>query len=44
MGIIHLDTFSIPFSTPLYTIRAVTPIKSRAKITGEVEEVMKDVK
>ena len=43
-GIIHLDTFSIPSCTPLYTINAVTPMKISAKITGEVEDVIKEVK
>lgn len=36
--------FSIPSCTPLYTINAVTPMKISAKITGEVEDVIKEVK
>ena len=38
-GMINLDTRSIPFSTPLYTISAVIIIKMRPNHTEDGEEI-----
>ena len=38
------ETFSMPPSTPLYTMKAVTAMNSRANTTGDTGEVMKAVK
>ena len=34
----------MPSSTPLYTMKAVTPMNSRANTTGDTGEVMKLLK
>ncbi len=44
MGIMQRETRSIPPSTPLYTINAVTPINKRANRTGDTGEVINEVK
>ena len=43
-GIMYFDTRSMPSSTPLYTISAVTPMNSSANMTGATGDVMNDIK
>ena len=38
------ENFSIPFSTPRYTINAVAAMKRSMKTMGEICEVIKSVK
>ena len=40
-GMMKTEDFSMPFSTPLYTIRAVRPRKIRLKIRGALSAVIK---
>ena len=40
----NFDTFSMPLSTPLYTMNAVTAIDSRPNTTGDTGDVINDVK